>query len=251
MIDEKNQQQNSSQQVKEAVEQTKEAAQKVVSSIKANMNAQTEEAAREARAFMDDLEEEAEAFQKRAQKKYQKYQIEEKAAGASRVLGHGVRQAVEFATDSLGLILLKNQGKTDLAYKVIKSGRSVGAGAENVVASAVRGGGKVVGTLAGAWDVSGAAKRVAQMKDQVLGTAAFDPEHPENLKNKVSQAVQKMSDEAEDLMRSYEEDPKQAQSRRVALEKKLSEFQKLYDEEAVKKEHANEGYHPEETKEKR
>lgn len=74
----------------------------------------------------NDLEDGYEKAKESFRQKFDRAQFEHKAEARGKKVGKGARNLFEFAGDSIGLMLLKNNGNQDWAYKIIKGGRLLG-----------------------------------------------------------------------------------------------------------------------------
>src|SRR5690606_2748868 len=97
-------------------------------------------------------------------RKFNRIQFEGKAARGGEKVGKSARSLFEFAGDSIGLLILKNQGKKDLAYQIIKGGRDLGKTAEDLLGKVFREGGKVVGETAEKVDVDSLRQKAEEVK---------------------------------------------------------------------------------------
>lgn len=211
------------------------------------------EASREVSDAAEELRDDINEFRDEARKKFDRLQFEGKAVKGGIKAGKGARGLLEFAGDSLGLLILKNQGSKDLAYKIIKGGRSLGETAEDLVGKAFREGGKVVGQAAETVDVDKLRDKADEVKDQVARkiseTELLEKVKPDEIKAKLEDAFQKAGEKVREVKSDLIEDPETAEKKRADLEAKIEAFEKLYEEESIERElHSTEGYKPEEVK---
>ncbi len=201
------------------------------------------------------LEETIEQFESEAQKQFNRARFEAKATESGKRLGHGVRSVLEFAGDSVGLIILKNGGRRDAAYKLLKGSRKVGKMAETIVNSAVRQGGKLLGATAEQVDVDYLKERAEEVKEDVTRKVkqsdVLEKIEPDHVRAKAKDLYQnvtaKVQEGKEKLFKP--DDPEEARLKQEELERKIEAFEKLYEDEAREKLHSEEGYKPEEFKE--
>ena len=202
-----------------------------------------------AEAFRSDYNE----FEDEARKKFDRQQFERRAVSGGAKIGRGTRDLLEFAGDSLGLFLLKNQGDRDLAYKIIKGARKAGAAAEEVLGQLFTEGGKAVGKAAEQVDVDALRDKAADLKAEVTRKVQ-DGDLLENLpveeiRTKVEEAIHKVTDKVRTVKADLSEDPVSAEQKKADLEAKIAAFEKLYEEDSIDRElHSSEGYKPEEAK---
>lgn len=167
--------------------------------IKSDTGEESHETAEETRENFNE-------FRDDAKKKFDRLQIEHKAVKGGQKAGKGVRSLLEFAGDSLGLLILKNQGNKDLAKKIIKGGRSAGETAENLLGKAFKQSGKVVGQAAEKVDVDTLLKKAEDMKEQMLQKVK-----PDEIKSKISEAFHKVEEMVQDIKADMQDDPEQAE----------------------------------------
>ena len=184
-------------------------------------------------------------FRDDAKKKFDRIQFENKATRGGQKAGKGARSLIEFAGDSLGLLILKNQGNKKLAKTIIKGGRSAGETVENIFGKVFNEGGKVMGQAAEKVDMDLLLKKAEDMKNQLSQTVK-----PGEIKNKLSEAFQKIEEMIQEIKSDVQDSPEKAEKKRADLEAKIAAFEKLYEEETTDWEiHSSEGYKPEEIKE--
>ncbi len=193
-----------------------------------------------------DLEEGFDEARSDARQKITREKIESGAESGGRKLGHGARSLLEFAGDSIGLMLLKNNGSRELAYKVIKGGRFLGETAETVLGTVMKGGGKVVGKASEKVDVAELRQKAGEvadtMKDRVRDSELLEKVNVESVKTKVEDMFQNVTDK-------FRMDPETQEQKKADLEAKIAAFEKLYEEETIQSElHPDEIYKPEELK---
>ena len=205
------------------------------------------ESVEESHETADENLEDFNEFREDAKKKFDRIQFENKATKGGEKAGKGARSLLEFAGDSLGLLILKSQGNKELARKIIKGGRSAGETAENFLGKAFRQSGKVVGQAAEKVDVDALWNKAEDMKEQMSQKVK-----PNEIKSKISEAFQKVEGMVQEIKTDMQDDPEQAEKKRADLEAKIAAFEKLYEEESIDWElHSTDGYRPEETKESR
>ncbi|MFB0958718.1 hypothetical protein [Proteiniclasticum sp. QWL-01] len=192
-------------------------------------------------------------FQEEARRKFNRIQFEGKAARGGEKVGKSARSLFEFAGDSIGLLILKNQGKKDLAYQIIKGGRDLGKTAEDLLGKVFREGGKVVGETAEKVDVDSLRQKAEEVKvsltQKLEETELLEKVKPDEIKSKLEGAFHKVTEKVQDLKSDLTEDPVSAEQKKADLEAKIEAFEKLYEDESIERElHSTEGYKPEESK---
>ena len=205
---------------------------------------------------VDALQETIERFEFEEEHQFNRARFEEKAASRGQSLGKGARTALEFAGDSLGLIILKNGGNRDLAYKLIKSGRKVGETLESVVNVSVKEGGRLLGNAAEQVDIDYLKERAGEVKNDVKRTVkesdVMEKIEPEYIKARAKDMVHTVTEKVQEGKEKFfkPEDPEEARRKQEELEAKIEAFEKLYEDEEREIElHQNKGYTPEEFKE--
>lgn len=201
------------------------------------------------------LEETIGKFETEAQKEFNRARFEARATRGGRRLGHGTRAALEFAGDSIGLLILKNGGRRDLAYKLIKGSRKAGEAAESMVNTTVRQGGKLLGATAEQVDVDYLKERAEEVKEDVTRKVKqsdvlekIEPEHVKaKAKDLYHSVTARVQEGKEKLLKP--DDPAEDLRKQEELDRKIEAFEKLYEDEAREKLHTQEGYKPEEIKE--
>lgn len=200
-----------------------------------------------------DLEEGFEESAGYAKRKFNRADLEEKAETGGRKIGKGARSFLEFAGDSIGLMLLKNNGDRDLAYKIIKGGRDFGQTAEDLLGKAIKGGGKVAGAASEKVDVDQLRQKAGEVVDSVTqkvkDSDLLDKVNVEGMKTKVEDMFQNVTEKVAQSKDKFKNDPAMQEQKKADLEAKIEAFEKLYEEETIQKElHPGEIYRPEEFK---
>lgn len=200
-----------------------------------------------------DLEDGFEAAAQSAKRKSGRAHLEEKAESGGKKIGQGARRILEFAGDSIGLLLLKNNGDRDLAYKIIKGGRDFGQTAEDLLGKAIKGGGKVAGAASEKVDVETLRQKAGEVvdtvKEKVKESDLLDKVNVEGMKTKVEDMFQNVTDKVAQGKEKFKSDPAMQEKKKADLEAKIEAFEKLYEEETIREElHPGDLYKPEEFK---
>lgn len=201
----------------------------------------------------NDLEDGYEKAKESFRQKFDRAQFEHKAEARGKKVGKGARNLFEFAGDSIGLMLLKNNGNQDWAYKIIKGGRLLGETAETVLDKVISGGGKVAAGVADKVDIDELRHKADEVadtvKEKVKDSELVGKVDIKGMKTKVEDMFQDVSDKVTQGIDKLKPDPISREQKKADLEAKIEAFEKLYEEEAINIElHPEDLYRPEELK---
>lgn len=201
----------------------------------------------------NDLEDGYEKAKESFRQKFDRAQFEHKAEARGKKVGKGARNLFEFAGDSIGLMLLKNNGNQDWAYKIIKGGRLLGETAETVLDKVISGGGKVAAGVADKVDIDELRHKADEVadtvKEKVKDSELVSKVDIKGMKTKVEDMFQDVSDKVTQGIDKLKPDPISREQKKADLEAKIEAFEKLYEEEAINIElHPEDLYRPEELK---
>ncbi|MFZ2258455.1 MAG: hypothetical protein WAV55_10050 [Clostridiaceae bacterium] len=200
-----------------------------------------------------DLEQGFDEAQDSVQSKFNREKFQNKAESGAKKVGKRARSIFEFTGDSIGLMLLKNNGNRDLAYKIVKAGREIGETAENLLGKAITSGGKVAGAAAEKIDIDHLREKAGDVadtvKEKVKDSQVLDKVNVEGMKTKVEDMFQNVSEKVSQGKDRIINDPMVQEQKRMDLEAKIDAFEKLYEDETIEEiRHPAESYRPEELK---
>lgn len=147
--------------------------------------------------------------------KIEKDKIEKVTEKGSQTAGKAMKNVLQFATDSIGLLVLKKGNNKDLAYKIIKTGRDIADTAGKLTETSIKTGGVLAGGVINVVKsdkvknaVGGAVESVKNTVAGKMNSVENDLKRSEELKNirtKISRIIKEKMDETKDFAENIDE----------------------------------------------